>query len=122
MFLAQTSGSFGESIQITGSANQFFSISEVRIGGVSGVAADFQVPDKNTISFIVPSFSSLTGSGERSNWVNNCQPSPVLVIAEARNVSGFASGYFGEEKNFSPIPQINGFSPLQIVTGKQMEQ
>ena len=117
MFLAQTSGSFGESIQITGSANQFFSISEVRVGGVSGVAADFQVPDKNTISFVVPSFSSLTGSGERSNWVNNCQPSTVLVIAEARNVSGFASGYFGEEKNFSPIPQINGFSPVSGVSG-----
>jgi hypothetical protein len=117
MFLAQTSGSFGESIQITGSGNQFFSISEVRVGGVSGVAAEFQVPNKNTISFVVPSFSSLTESGQRNNWVNNCQPSPVLVIAESRNASGFASGYVGEEKNFSPIPQINGFTPVSGVSG-----
>ena len=95
--LAQTSGSFGESIQITGSGNQFFSISEVRVGGVSGVAAEFQVPNKNTIS-LLRSFSSLTESGQRNNWVNNCQPSPVLVIAESRNASGFASGYVGEEK------------------------
>ena len=56
MFLAQTSGNFGESIQITGSGDQFFSISEVRVGGVSGVAAQFNVQDKNTISFVVPSF------------------------------------------------------------------
>ena len=117
MFLAQTSGNFGESIQITGSGDQFFSISEVRVGGVSGVASQFQVPDKNTISFIVPSFSSLTGSGDRNSWVNNCQPNPVLVISEARNVSGFASGASGEEKNFSPIPQINGFSPVSGVSG-----
>ena len=77
MFLAQTSGSFGESIQITGSANQFFSISEVRIG-VSGVAADFQFLTR--IQFLLLfHLSSLTGSGERSNWVNNCQPSPFLL-------------------------------------------
>ena len=92
MFLAQTSGNFGESIQITGSGDQFFSISEVRVGGVSGVASQFQVPDKNTISFIVPSFSSLTGSGDRNSWINICHPYPVLVISVARNVSGFASG------------------------------
>jgi len=117
MFLAQTSGNFGESIQITGSGDQFFSISEVRVGGVSGVAAQFNVQDKNTISFVVPSFNSLTGSGDRNAWVNDCQPNPIIVIAEARNVSGFASGASGEEKNFSPIPVIDGFSPTSGVSG-----
>ena len=117
MFLAQTSGNFGESIQITGAGNQFFSISEVRVGGISGVAAQFEVPDKNTISFVVPSFSSLTGSGDRSNWVNYCHPNPILVFSEARNVSGYASGAHGEEKNFTPIPQINGFFPASGLSG-----
>ena len=43
MQLVNTTGNFGDTVLISGSGNQYFDISEVRFGGVNGVASEFQV-------------------------------------------------------------------------------
>mgnify|MGYP003140444609 FL=1 len=80
MQLLNTTGNFGDKVLISGSGNQFFDISEVRFGGVSGVASEFQVVNPNLISATVPSFNSLLTTGQRDKWKNNCYPNPLIVI------------------------------------------
>lgn len=120
MQLLNTTGNFGDKVLISGSGNQFFDISEVRFGGVSGVASEFQVVNPNLISATVPSFNSLSKTGERDRWKNNCYPNPLIVISETRNISGYVSGASGQPINFTPIPQVQQFTPNSGVSGVQV--
>jgi len=120
MQLLNTTGNFGDKVLISGSGNQFFDISEVRFGGVSGVASEFQVVNPNLISATVPSFNSLLTTGQRDKWKNNCYPNPLIVISETRNISGYASGASGEPINFTPIPQVQQFTPNSGISGVQV--
>ena len=120
MQLVNTTGNFGDTVLISGSGNQYFDISEVRFGGVSGVASEFQVVNPNLISATVPSFNSLLTTGQRDKWKNNCYPNPLLIISETRGISGFASGASGSSINFTPIPQIEKFTPRTGISGIQV--
>lgn len=120
MQLVNTTGNFGDTVLISGSGNQYFDISEVRFGGVNGVASEFQVVNPNLISAKVPSFNSIESTGQRDKWKNNCYPSPLLVISETRGISGFASGASGNPINFTPIPQIEKFTPTTGISGTQV--
>ena len=120
MQLVNTTGNFGDTVLISGSGNQYFDISEVRFGGVSGVASEFQVVNPNLISATVPSFNSLLTTGQRDKWKNNCYPNPLLIISETRGISGFASGASGSPINFTPIPQIEKFTPRTGISGIQV--
>lgn len=116
MLLVNTTGNFGDSIFISGSGDSFYKISEVRFGGTSGVASEFQVVDENLIQAVVPSFEKLETTGEKYTWANFCFPDYPIVISEARGVSGLASGENNEV--FTPIPVVKDFNPKSSFSGE----
>ena len=116
MLLVNTTGNFGDSISISGSGDSFYRISEVRFGGASGVASEFQVVDTNLIQAVVPSFEKLETTGEKHTWANFCAPDYPIIISEARGVSGLASGKNNEV--FTPIPLVKDFNPKSSFSGE----
>lgn len=116
MLLVNTTGNFGDSIFISGSGDSFYKISEVRFGGTSGVASEFQVVDENLIQAVVPSFEKLETTGEKYTWANFCPPSYPIVISDARGVSGLASGENNEV--FTPVPLVKDFNPKSTFSGE----
>lgn len=83
---------------------------------VSGTSAEYEVVNKNTIQFTVPSVGSVTGLQPKDQWIKYGYPAPVTVISSPRNVTGYASGMSGE--HFTAIPEINYLSPLSGISGE----
>jgi len=82
---------------------------------VSGTSAEYEVVNKNTIQFTVPSIDTITGLQPKDQWVKYGYPAPITVISTSRNVTGYASGISGER--FTAIPMINYLSPLSGISG-----
>ena len=63
---------------------------------VSGTAADFDIVNLNTINVNVPAINSFTGQDQRTKWASYVYPTPITIISEQRNITGYASGATGE--------------------------
>jgi hypothetical protein len=85
---------------------------------VSGVSADFDVVNPNTINVSVPAMNTFTGQDQRTKWANYGYPTPITIISEERKITGYASGSTGEL--FRPIPFIDKVTPLSGISGQKV--
>lgn len=85
---------------------------------VSGVSADFDVVNPNTINVNVPAMNTFTGEDQRTKWANYGYPAPITIISEQRKITGYASGTTGEL--FRPIPFIDKVTPLSGISGEKV--
>ena len=85
---------------------------------VSGTAADFDVVNQNTINVNVPAINTFTGQDQRTKWASYGYPTPITIISEQRNITGYASGATGEL--FRPIPFIDKVTPLSGISGEKV--
>ena len=83
---------------------------------VSGTAADFDVLSKNTINVNVPAINTFTGQDQRTKWASYGYPTPITIISEQRNITGYASGATGELLDQYLIDKV---TPLSGISGEK---